>query len=236
MDLLEKKTKDQFDKIYNAKKNIEYSFNPKALSKKDRKIISTLNQFGISGNKCLDIGIGTGRWLQFLKANSPSFLGAIDISQEALRRSDKIYDKSQKANLEHEKFDYPTDYFDIVISIEVMDHFRDPENYLSEIIRVVKDSGLILIALTNFTSFTSRVRMFFGLLPMAMVLDKTHYSFYRKKDIKRILNEYGQKPQFIPTSFSLNPKNHKTFRVPTNQFTSFLDDSLLFQVRVNNNI
>ena len=75
----------QFDTIFSEKPNIKYFFEADNLGYKDKKILSFLegNTFG---KKVLDIGPGTGRWLQFMRSQGADFLGAIDISQEALKR------------------------------------------------------------------------------------------------------------------------------------------------------
>ena len=58
-------------------------------------------------------------------------------------------------------------------------------------------------------------------------------SFYRKKELRRLLAPYGLTPTFLPTSISLNPMNPKSrFRLPSTSWLSSLDDSLLFSMRV----
>ncbi len=91
--------------------------------------ITCLLKYGIKGKKCLDVGPGTGRWLQYLKNNYTSYLSAIDISDESLSRCAKLCNKTQKADLETDKFDFESDFFDIVISIEILEHLKNPDSY-----------------------------------------------------------------------------------------------------------
>lgn len=226
-------TENHFDELFTQKPILEYDFNINKMGRKDRKIIQCLLRHGIKGKKCLDVGPGTGRWLQFLKSKNAGYLGAIDISQESLNRCSLLCNQTQKADFENDKFDFETDFFDIVISIEVLEHLRDPDNYLAEIQRVTKKRGIVLMTVPNVVSLISRIRMLFGILPVAIASDKTHVGFYRKKDIIKLLAPFNLKPQFIPTSISLNPLSFKSrFRIPSFNLISSFDDSLLFLINI----
>jgi len=222
-----------FDTVFSEKPDIEYEFDIRRMSWKGRMIIRSLLKHGIKGKKCLDVGPGTGRCLQFLKRNHASYLGAVDISEESLGRGSKLCNKTQKADVETDKFGFESNFFDIVISIEILEHLRNPESYLSEIVRVTKNGGIILMSIPNIVSFISRIRMLFGLLPTAIASDKTHVRFYRKKDIVRLFAPLNLLPQFIPTYISLNPFNRKSwFSIPSTKLLSSFDDSLLFLIHV----
>jgi 2-polyprenyl-3-methyl-5-hydroxy-6-metoxy-1,4-benzoquinol methylase len=223
----------QFDKFFSQKPVVQYEFDRKKMGQKDKKIIQCLSKYGIKGKKCLDTGPGTGRWLHFLKSNGSHYLAAIDISQKSLANCSHLCNKTQKANCEKDNFDFESDFFDIVISIEVLEHLRNPDNYLSEILRVTKKRGIILMSTPNISSFISRLRMLLGFLPVAVSTDKTHVRFYRKKDIVKLFALFNLQPQFIPTSISLNPFNSKSkINIPSLGLISSLDDSLLFMIQI----
>jgi len=220
---------DQFDNIIKKNDQGIYKFlNP---GRRDRQIIRSLNNFGITGKRCMDIGSGTGRWLQYFKRNNPKFLAGMDISQEAINRANKLCNKTQKINLESDSFDFPDNFFDIIISHGVMDHLRDPSNYLMEIKRVSKKNSLIQISVENFVSLLSRIRMVFGMFPRAISLDPTHVGWYRKKEVIHLLQKFELKPVFLPTSISLNPTPIASrLRIPSNKLISRFEDQLLFTV------
>lgn len=219
----------QFDDLFSNKVDTVYDFNSKKLSRKDKGIISCLENYGLKGKKCLDIGPGTGRWVQFIAGNKPECIAAIDISSESLSRCSSNCEYLQKANLELDKFDFEDDFFDVVVSFEVLEHLQDPSNYLKEVQRVTKPGGLILMSLPNIASFISRVRLLLGVLPPAIANDPTHVSFYRKRDIEKLFKKIGLSAIFIPTSISINPATHKgILRIPSNKYISQFDDSLLF--------
>jgi len=225
---------DQFDQLVAENVKDQYVFDIDILRGKDRQIIRTLKEHGIKDKKCLDIGPGTGRFIQFLKSENASLICAADISSEALNSCDKYVNESQKIDIENESLIFGDNSFDIIISFEVLEHLREPDNYISEIVRVAKDGAIVLISLPNITSLISRVRMLFGLLPVAIASDKTHVSFYRKKDLIKLFSEKKLTPTFLPTSISLNPFKVKSkLSMPSNNFISSFDDSLLFYMYVN---
>lgn len=223
----------QFDGMIGDKPPIDYNFDLATMGRKDRRIAKRLLAEDLAGKRCLDIGPGTGRWLTFMKRNSASYLAGIDISSEVLSRCAALCDRTQKADLEIDRFDFESDFFHVVLSIEVLEHIREPETYLSEILRVARDGGLVLMSIPNIVSLISRVRLLVGLLPPVIASDRTHVAFYRKQDLRRLLAPYGLTPTFLPTSISLNPMNPKSrFRLPSTSWLSSLDDSLLFAMRV----
>ena len=227
-------TESTFDKILTNKNIIEYKFDNKSgkMSRRDLKIIKHLTAFGIRGRKCLDVCPGTGRWLNFFKQHQASYIAGIDISQEALKKCSPLCDKIQRVDVEKEKFDFESDYFDVVTSFMVLEHIRDPELYISEIIRVCKNNALLLMTIPNIVSLVSRIRVLCGFVPQAISSDKTHIKFYTKKELINLFRSFYQVPILHSTSFSLNPLNSKSLRVPSNQLTKSLDDHLLFSVKI----
>ena len=172
---------DQFDHIVAKNAKEQYVFDLDLLRGKDRQIIRTLKKHGIKDKNCLDIGPGTGRFVQFLKSESARLICAADISSEALKKD-----------------------------------------------------AIVIMSLPNIISLISRARMIFGILPVAIASDKTHVSFYREKDIVRMLEKYTLTPFFLPTTVSLNPLNPKSrISLPANKYMIGLSDSLLFYFYIN---
>ena len=226
-------TEETFDIAFQSKKREKYSFEYKKLNKRDKQIVKNLISFKIKGKKCLDIGPGTGRWLQFLKANKASYLASVDISSEALKRVEPFCDFLEKKDVENENLSFKNNSFDIIISFMVLEHIRDPQNYISEIIRVAKNDAIILMSIPNIVSFTSRIRVLLGRLPKAVSSDKTHVKYYTERELIKMFKQYNMKPSLLPTSIILNPFVSKpTFRISSNRFTKSLDDHLLFRIDV----
>lgn len=219
---------EHFDEIFTGKPEIDYQFNVRKMGAKDRQIVKNLQGKGVAGKKCLDIGPGTGRWLKFLKNHNPDYLAAVDISDESLRRCQDLCDSLEKIDLENDRLPYEDNFFDWIISFEVLEHIKEPHNYIAEMARVIKPGGYIFLSTPNLISLMSRFRMFVGMLPFAIASDKTHVRFYRQKDARKLLNKYGLEPQFLPSAIALNPFDFKSLRFPSCRLTSNFDDGLLF--------
>lgn len=225
---------EQFDRIFSDSAGRAYSYELSSFGTKDKVIAKALMSAGLEGKTCLDIGPGTGRWLGFLNHHGAGELNAVDISAQSLERCAPVCAKTQKADLETETLDFPDNTFDVILSIEVLEHLSDPSNYISEIKRVAKPGAVVVLSLPNITSLISRIRLVFGLLPVAISADPTHVGFYRQKDLIRMFGEFGQTVSFLPTRISLNPFNAKSrFSFPSFGAISSLDDSLVFSFRVN---
>lgn len=231
--MTKKYTERVFDDILENKDVVDYSRLQGRPGRRDRKIMEALYDYGIVGKRCLDVGPGTGRWLTFLKDKEAKELHAIDISRVSLDKCKHICNSTHKIDVESETFPYESDYFDIVISFMVMEHLRDPGNYLSEIVRVAKPNGIVLISIPNILSFLSRIRIVLGFMPSAISSDRTHVKFYNKKSLKELLAGFNQSPHIIPTSFSIHPFNSRSLRIPTNRVLSSFDDHTLFSFIVN---
>lgn len=224
-------TEKIFDDKFNATEGIRYTFNKKDMGRRDRKVLSILESFGINGKSCLDIGSGTGRWIQYVKQKNAGFIGGVDISLSSIKNFQHNCNKVQKADIEFDKLDFDNEFFDIIISFMVLEHLRDPANFISEVKRISRIGGLIIMSIPNLVSFRSRLRMLLGYLPVAVTSDNTHVKFYTKKELKALFKPFGLQPVLIPTSFSIHPTKSKRLRIPSNQITNSFDDHLLFLVK-----
>ncbi|MBI5558043.1 MAG: methyltransferase domain-containing protein [Deltaproteobacteria bacterium] len=221
-----------FDDYFQKKPDIRYEFDIRGMGRKDRRIVRTLREFGVSGKRCLDIGPGTGRWVQFLKKEGAGYLAAVDISPVSLERCAPFCDAVQQVNIEREKLPWDSESFDAVLFFEIIEHLVDCTNAIAEVMRVLKPGGLLLLSTPNLVSFISRLRMVLGMLPVAIAGDSTHVRFYRRQELAAAFAGYPARLAFLSTSFSLHPLKPKShLRCPSFGWLTALDDSLLLCVR-----
>ncbi len=96
--------------------------------------------------KVLDAGCGPGILINQLKALYGIIGYGADISSLAIKRAKQTGDKNIKYNVTKlEKIPYKNNFFDAVISFDVLEHVENKEKTLEEIIRVLKPGGKILI-------------------------------------------------------------------------------------------
>jgi 2-polyprenyl-3-methyl-5-hydroxy-6-metoxy-1,4-benzoquinol methylase len=228
---LSEKLEKYFDHYFQQRNVNAGQFNIAKMGRKDRGIAQSLIDLDLNNKKCLDIGPGTGRWVQFLKTQTPGYIAAADISNVALEHCGNLCDKTQKIDISCEQLDWPKNFFDVILSIEIIEHLVDSEHFVSEVVRVLKPGGVLLLTTPNIISFISRIRLVCGMMPVAIACDETHVRFFRRQELRKIFHGQPVKLQFLPTSFSLHPLRPKSvFRIPTFGMFSALDDSLLLKV------
>jgi len=102
--------------------------------------------------KILDCGCGDGGLLKKLAQNfkiNKNYLYGIDQSKVAINKLKKQGFKNVKAsNLE--SIPYKSNYFDIIVLAEVIEHLRDKDKVILEVYRCLKKDGLLIISFPNY--------------------------------------------------------------------------------------
>ncbi|HSW61301.1 MAG TPA: class I SAM-dependent methyltransferase [bacterium] len=97
--------------------------------------------------RILDYGCGSGLFYPLMRSLYPdSQIYGADISSVALDvLTDSFPEFSGKTNLiKNDKTDYQDNFFDLIISIEVMEHVEYLDKYLTEINRILKKDGVFI--------------------------------------------------------------------------------------------
>jgi ubiquinone/menaquinone biosynthesis C-methylase UbiE len=107
----------------------------------------------------LDAGCGTGIFSIIFANNGAKQVVGIDISEGSLQTAQALKEKFSLHNTEFQKQDmltlpFPDASFDIVWAWGTVHHTTDPFKAISELIRVVKPSGTILLAVYKRTKLT----------------------------------------------------------------------------------
>jgi len=107
------------------------------------------------GLRVLDIGCGSGVMAPYFAQKGATYFG-IDISEKMVARAKKEISQILKTQ-EHTSFaqgdvkhlDFPDGYFDIVISLGLLEFLEDREAAIKEIVRVTHSGGTIVIAVPH---------------------------------------------------------------------------------------
>ena len=203
------------------------------MSTKDNTLKIILNKLNLFNKNILDLGPGSGRWLDYINKFNPNQIYAADFSLKIKAKCKKKVDEFKIINFENGKIDFKSNSMDIIMIIEVLEHIRNYKPFLKELIRISKSGGVLIFTIPNICSFISRVRLLFGLLPVAIASDDTHVNFFRKKEILKVFKLLKQNVKFYSSSFSINLFNPKSkFRFKSFSFLSMFDDSYIFVVKV----
>jgi len=150
-----------YDKNYfNAKGfDRDYCIEAKRFDKfeiaKDIKRINVIEKFCKKG-KMLEIGCAYGKFLYEAKKLGWKVYG-LDISPYPLRFARKHYKLYVKVGT-LDTVKYPSNFFDCVVMIEVIEHLSNPKKTLEEVNRILKPNGLIVIQTSNIDCLMSKLK------------------------------------------------------------------------------
>lgn len=119
---------------------------------KGLRTIKILSQYKKKDSKVLDLGCGIGITLSILSDYFPDSVG-IDIDPKSVKAAKELL-KKQNLNIpvilyDGKKIPFPKNTFDIITSIEVIEHVEDTELILKEMNRVLKPNGILHITTAN---------------------------------------------------------------------------------------
>jgi ubiquinone/menaquinone biosynthesis C-methylase UbiE len=113
----------------------------------------------VEGKSVLDAGCGTGIFSIIFANNGAGHVTGIDISEGSLRTARGLKEKFNLDNSEFQQQDmlalpFPDESFDIVWAWGTVHHTTDPFRAIGELIRVLKPSGTMLLAVYKRTGLT----------------------------------------------------------------------------------
>jgi len=136
------------------------------------------NQEFIKGKVCLDAGCGSGRAVRSMLLAGATRVCGIDMGAGCVRNTeDRNKDQSDRLEVKHAsvlEIPYPDETFDFVHCDGVLHHTTDPARGFSELVRVLRPGGQIVIAvygrggLMNFAIYSAR--MFRNIIPQGFTL------------------------------------------------------------------
>lgn len=142
------------------------------------------NAFDITGCKrILDAGCGNGRHCNYIlrRADADAFIGAFDLSQRMLKRAHRRL-KSKRVHYvaaDLTRLPYADGFFDAVVCGWVLEHLPDPRPGLSELARILRPGGKMLVMTTEDT------------LAGAMCSSLWHCRTYNRQELKQVSEECG---------------------------------------------
>jgi SAM-dependent methyltransferase len=132
------------------------------------------------GREVLDYGCGSGYGSAEIAADAAQVTG-VDVSHEAIEHARTHFSapRLEFAPIEAERpLPFPDHSFDTVLSFQVIEHVRDPARYLSEVRRVLRPGGHLVL-----TTPDRRTR----LLPAQRPWNRWHDTEYSDRVLRRTL-------------------------------------------------
>ncbi len=167
-----------------------------------RTYLDYVEQF-IEGGRMLDVGCGDGPFFQMADRKRWEFYG-LDSSLKAYEH----FKNNPLVRFYHgtiETAPYPDAFFDIVFSIDSIEHVKNPMMYLKTIYRVLKPSGILCLNTVNIKNPVARKKR----EKWVQFTPPGHLYYFSPKAIKMYLKKAGFKvlkfdmrvPLFAPLNY-----------------------------------
>lgn len=189
-----------------------------------------LDQFEVyrNTNRILDIGCGHGFFLEVAKERGWEVFGT-ELSEAAIADCESKGIQMHKGKINNDSFD--SDSFDIVVSIEMIEHINYPVDYVTQIQRILRKGGFCYITTPNFNSLLR-----YYLKEKYDVIEyPNHLCYYAKKTLGNLFSSSGLQPLSIKTTgFSLT--RFRTSKGGSNQeYVSETSDDEMMRYKIEQN-
>jgi len=147
-----------------------------------------------SPGQLLDIGCGAGAFSsRFLSAGYT--VHGLDLTEGQVQRARERGVQAVQHELGSGPFPHADASFDVAFAGEVIEHLVDTSFFLSEIHRVLKPGGCVILTTPNLASFENRLRLLFGRYPIWLEYQleggEGHVRAYTPRVLKRQLQKRG---------------------------------------------
>ncbi len=166
---------------------------PEGLEPSDFALRSGFLLEGVApGERVLDVGCGEGRFAAAL-AGAGAQVVAIDVAEEALRRARSAHPELDLRLVQGEgPWELADADFDAVWAGEVIEHVADTAAWLSEVRRVLRPGGRLLLS-TPAHGRLGRLRLGLSERAFAVAFDPLapHLRFYTRGTLSRLIAGFG---------------------------------------------
>lgn len=160
----------------------------------------------------VDFGCGNGKILsEIKKINSKAKLIGLDVSITALEQAKKDFPEIEFYKItDGGKFPFNDETIDFIFSSEVIEHIYDTENAFSEIARILKPGGKILLT-TPYHGFVKNLLITFFAFNKHFNPTGAHIRFFSKKTLLDLLNKNNLTPVKIGYYGRIYPISHSIY-------------------------
>jgi 2-polyprenyl-3-methyl-5-hydroxy-6-metoxy-1,4-benzoquinol methylase len=130
------------------------------------QVLARTHMGPVRGLKVLEIGCGRGGFARYLLEQGADLVAA-DFSETALEIAQRRLVASPKCEIlvaDIQDIPFPPETFDVVVSLDTLEHVSDPDRGLAELVRVAKTGGKLVITTPNYLSLVGLWRIYLRLI------------------------------------------------------------------------
>jgi 2-polyprenyl-3-methyl-5-hydroxy-6-metoxy-1,4-benzoquinol methylase len=154
-----------------------------------------INYYGKREGNLLEIGCGNGDFLVVAKAMGFNVKG-IEISEYATRIANRKLEEESVICGDFEKVDLPEEYFEVCVLFDVIEHVRNPINFLERIHKHLKPKGIIFIVTPSLDSWSAKL-----LKNSWMEFKAEHLQYFDTQTIQNALAKTGFQNTYISPNY-----------------------------------
>lgn len=153
----------------------------------------------------LDFGYGSGLLFPSLARFSGNLYGIDLVSDPILVQSilDKINIKADLKKGDISDAGYPSEYFDLIVCFSVFEHISDPDTILSEMYRILKPGGQLLVGMPRVDKSMEKLFTFIGYKNIEQFHVCTHVDFLQSANKYFMLKMRNRLFGFLPEKLGL---------------------------------
>ncbi len=139
------------------------------------EVKEVLKQFNWKNKTVLDVGCGTGNFVNEVSRKNTKFVLGIDYAEEAIKIAKESYSRK---NLEFRVQDVKDveEKFDVIVSIGTIEHMDNPMKILKKLKKCLKKNGKIILTTPNWTNPRGYILMtLYFLFDAPITLADLHY-------------------------------------------------------------
>jgi SAM-dependent methyltransferase len=178
------------------------------------------------GKKILDVGCGLGMYSQEFSQEGALVFG-IDVDGKKIEQAKGLFPKINFQTAGAEKIPFANNSFDLVFLHEVLEHVKDEEKTIKEIVRVLKTGGRLILFVPNrwFPFETHGLylgkKYIFGNIPLLNWLPNKlrnifapHVRTYTAKRLKSLLEKRGLEIKLVDFVWPAFDRIERKFSLP----------------------
>lgn len=179
----------------------------------------------------IEFGSGLGEFAKKISGNGNS-LTCLDIDQGYIKSLKTSGYKAKVADF-NSKINFKSSSFDGAVCLEVLEHVMSAEFFLTEIHRILRDKGWLLLSTPNVAWLGYRIRHLFGDVPPK---EGYHYRFFSNRYLKKIIEDKDYKilkeSSITPLPFSKAFLNNPIWLTPKLFLNLLAQDTILLVEKI----